>query len=134
MKWLKVVERVKQIASPSPFCPVNCECLWKKIQTEEIASVMIVSNIFRPLYVTWSFAPNVHGYHYCYHYCYHNNAFGFNMRIFRIRSGFKKKTRNFSNSIKWNTFGKFQFNMLSVKKSILLHQYHLGRYPNLGVR
>ena len=27
---------------------------------------MIVSKIFRPLYVTLTFARNTHGYHYCY--------------------------------------------------------------------
>ena len=36
-----------------------------------------------------------------------NNTFGFNKCNFGIRSDFKKKTSNFSNSEKWNTFVNF---------------------------
>ena len=52
------------------FAGVNCECSWKKNQVEKkVVSVMMVSNIFRPLYVTLAFAHNNHFYH---HYCYYH--------------------------------------------------------------
>ena len=56
----------------------------------------MVSNIFRPMYFTLSFAHNNH--------CYHiigtmiervNNAFGFSKCNFGIRSGFKNKKPKF---------------------------------------
>ena len=46
-----------------------------------------------------------------------SNAFGFNKRNFGIRSGFKKKAHNFSYSVKWNIFSKFQFNTLNMQKT-----------------
>ena len=43
-------------------------------------------------------------------------AFGFNKYNFGIRSGFKKKTNNFSYFVNWNRLSKFQFNILRVEK------------------
>ena len=63
----------------------------------------MVSNIFRPSHVTLTMVDN--------------NVFGFKKCNFGIGSGFKKKTRNFYNSVKWNIFGKFQFNTLRVEKA-----------------
>ena len=53
---------------------------------------MMISNIFWPMYVTTIIFTMID-----------NNAFGFNKWNFGIRSGFKKKTLNFSDSVKWNT-------------------------------
>ena len=43
-----------------------------------------------------------------------SKTFGFNKCNFGIRSGFKKKTHNFPNSVKRNTKGKFKFNTLRI--------------------
>ena len=56
----------------------------------------------------------------------------FDMCNFGIRSGFKKKTQIFSNSVKGNTFSKFEFITFKVKKAFLHDQYLLERYPRLG--
>ena len=49
-----------------------------------------------------------------------NNTFSFNMCNFGIISDFKKKTQNFSNSVKQNTFSKFEFIALNVVSAALL--------------
>ena len=46
------------------------------------------------------------------------NIVGFNEYNFRIKSVFKKKTPKFPNSVKGNTFRKFEFITLRVKKSL----------------
>ena len=46
-----------------------------------------------------------------------NNTFGVNKCKFGIRSGFKKKTKNLSNSVKGNTFSKLEFITLRVEKA-----------------
>ena len=52
---------------------------------------MMVSNIFRPLYVIFTFAHNNH----CYqHYFYHD--------ILELDLASREKNHNFSNSVKWN--------------------------------
>ena len=107
-KWYR---RFKEIASAFLSCPVNvCE---KKPRLKK-GLVMIVSNIFGPLYITLTFTQNTHDNQCCY--LVDNSACSFNKCNFGIRSGFKKKTRNFSNSVKWNTFGEFQFITLRVEK------------------
>ena len=45
-----------------------------------------------------------------------NNTFGFNNCNFEIRSSFKKKTQNSSNSVKRNTFIKSEFITLREEK------------------
>ena len=49
-----------------------------------------------------------------------NNTFSFNMCNFGIISDFKKKTQNFSNSVKQNTLSKFEFIALNVVSATLL--------------
>ena len=74
----------------------------------------MISNIFRRLCVTLTFAHNNHCYHY---YCYHdrdNNAFGFNKCFFGIISGFQK-----------NRVPKFQLTILRVEKVFCIKQYRL---------
>ena len=46
-----------------------------------------------------------------------NNKFGFNSGI---RSGFRKKTQNFSNSVKGNTISKLEFITLRVEKAFCM--------------
>ena len=48
------------------------------------------------------------------------NTFNFNKCNFGIRSGFKKKTQNFSNYVKGNTFSKLEFITLRVKKAFYM--------------
>ena len=78
-------------------CPVNYEYLWKKTQIENrVASAMIVLNIFRPLYITLTFPHNNH----CYHdYCYHDYLI-LDIIILELDLASRKKTHNFSNSVK----------------------------------
>ena len=59
-----------------------------------------------------------------------NNAFGFKCNI-AIKSSFLKKTQNFSNSVKWNIFTKFQFNIWRAKKNIFYDHYLLESYLKL---
>ena len=49
-----------------------------------------------------------------------NNTFSFNKCNFGIRSGFKRKTQNFSNFVKGNTFSKFEFITLRVEKTFCI--------------
>ena len=78
----------------------------------------MVSNIFRPLYITLTFATITTA-----TTMVDNNAFGFNKCNFGIRSDFKNNNNNnkniFSNSAKWN-IGNLNFNSnLEGGKSIL---------------
>ena len=78
----------------------------------------MVSNIFRPLYITLTFATITTA-----TTMVDNNAFGFNKCNFGIRSDFKNNNNNnkniFSNSVKWN-IGNLNFNSnLEGGKSIL---------------
>ena len=49
-----------------------------------------------------------------------NNAFRFNKCNFGIRSGFKKKIQFFFNSVKGNTFSKFEFIILRAEKAFCM--------------
>ena len=49
-----------------------------------------------------------------------NNTFSFNKCNFGIKSGFQKKTQNFSNFVKGNTFSKFEFITLRVEKALCM--------------
>ena len=60
-KWSR---GVKEIASRFPCCPVNV-CERKSRQKKGL--VMMVSNIFRPLYITLTFTHNTRDYNYRYH-------------------------------------------------------------------
>ena len=60
-----------------------------------------------------------------------NNTFGFNNYHFGIRSGFKKKTQNSSNSVKGNTFIKSEFITLRVEKIFSMNSI-FEMYAKLG--
>ena len=49
-----------------------------------------------------------------------NNTFRFNKCNFGIRSGFKKKTENFSNSVEGNALSKFEFITLRLEKAFYM--------------
>ena len=63
-----------------------------------------------------------------------NNAYSFKKCNFWIRSGFKNKTFDFSNSVKWNTFGKFQCIILRVEKAFCFTSIFWGVIPGLFAR
>ena len=87
---------------------------------------MMVPNIFRPLYVTLTFAHNNHCFTTIIFIILDNNAFGFNKCNFGIISGFKKKAHNFSNSVnKTHRVHKFPLSFLRVEKAFCIKQYLL---------
>ena len=80
----------------------------------------MVSHIFRSLYIFLTFTHKTHGYHYCYHGRTHMNLIGV---ILELNLTSRRKPRNFSICVKWNTFvnlNKFQINILSVEEAFCL--------------
>ena len=120
-KWWKWLQGVKEIASSFPCCPMNPDCSWKKTQIEN--SVKVTSVIMVPTslghYTLRSPFPTTHMINSIVTMA-DNNTFSFNMCNFGIISDFKKKTQNFSNSVKQNTLSKFEFIALNVVSATLL--------------
>ena len=117
-KWLR---GIKEIASPLPCCPVNHNCSWQKTQTEnsvKVTSVMMVSNIFRPLYITLTFSHNTQVTTIVT--MSDNNTFSFNTVILELYLTPRRKPKFLSNSVKRNTFSKFEFTALKVVSATFL--------------
>ena len=83
----------------------------------KVSSATMVSDIMRSLFVTLTFFPEVYDYRY---YCRDSSQCIFFKCNFSIRSSFKKKTHNCSNSVKSNRFSKYQFNILRVKRTFCI--------------